>query len=188
MPLERLAQAHADPAGRQLVNILRDQAIDRVPHHVDQLEPRQVPHHPLDRPGIGGKLGVMRARLAAKVCRLGGLEQRGVPAPASRVDRVVAEEVRLLGAAHEEARLPRQLLVQRGRGALHGPDHDEIRSMDHHPDDSPGRENGSLARCRGLDSTTPRSHSLRASAARNNFARTHRSSSAIFAIVDAINL
>ena len=56
MALDRLAQADRDPAGRQLVHVVRDQPIDRMPHHVDQLEPRQVPDHPLDRPGIVGSL------------------------------------------------------------------------------------------------------------------------------------
>src|SRR5262245_57065600 len=53
--------------------------------------------------------------------------------------------------AHEDPRLPSQLLVQRGRGALHGPDDDKIRPMDHHPDDSPD----SLARSLILQPTTP---------------------------------
>ena len=49
------------------MDILRHQPIDRVPHQVDQLESRQVAHHPVDRPRIVGQLGVMRARLAAQV-------------------------------------------------------------------------------------------------------------------------
>src|SRR5262249_20188386 len=87
----------------------------------------------------------MRARLAAELLRAGGPEQRTVPRPAPRVDRVVAEEVRFLGTAHEEARLPPQLLMQRGRGTLHRPDDDEVGSMDHHPDDSPGLRSHSIA-------------------------------------------
>src|SRR6185437_14497232 len=98
----------------------------------------QVAPHALDRPGIGRQLGVVRARFPAEVRRTRRPEQRAVPGPAPRVVLVIAEEVRLLGTAHEEARLPSELLVQRGRGALHGPDDDKIRSMDHHPDDSPG--------------------------------------------------
>jgi hypothetical protein len=51
---------------------------------------------------------------------------------------VVAEEARLLGPAHPEARLLCELLVQRCGGALHGANHDKVRSINHHPDDSPG--------------------------------------------------
>jgi len=138
MTSDRLEYTHLDPAGRHFMDILRYEAIERVAHQVDQLEVRQVPHHALDGPGMGRELGVMSARLTAQVARIGSPEQRGIPGPSSCVDPVVAEEVRLFGAAHEEAPLPRQLLVQRGRGALHGADHDEIRTMDHHPDDSPG--------------------------------------------------
>ena len=84
MSLDRLAQAHRDPAGRHLVDVLRDQPVDRMPHHIDQLEPRQVAHHPLDRPGIGRQLGVMRARLAAQVvdARPAGTASRTSPSPA----------------------------------------------------------------------------------------------------------
>ena len=52
---------------------------------------------------------------------------------------VVAEEVRFLELAHADPRLPRScscnVVV-----AAHGPDHDKVRSMDHHPDDSPGHK------------------------------------------------
>ena len=86
MPLDRLAQADRDPAGRHLMDVLRDQPVDRMPHHVDQLEPRQVAHHPLDRPRIGRKLGVVRARLAAQVRRPG---RRGTASEYQRQPRAI---------------------------------------------------------------------------------------------------
>src|SRR5208337_142736 len=56
----------------------------------------------------------------------GPREKRRVPLDPPGVIRVVAEEVRFLGPAHEQPALTHQLLMQRRRGALHGADDDEI--------------------------------------------------------------
>lgn len=117
-----------------LVDVLRDQAVDRVAHDEDQLHPGQGQPHPLDGPRVGRQLRVVRARLPAEVALAGVAEEGAVPSHPSRVDLVIAEEVGLLGSAHEEARLEGQLLVQRAGGTLHRTDRDEIRQLLHGPE------------------------------------------------------
>src|SRR5512142_129646 len=113
------------------VEVVRDQALDRVAHDVDELDPGKVPSDPGDRVRVGRELGVMRARLAAEGTLVRPLEEPAIPVPAFRVDVVVAEEVRLLGPAHEEPWLAGQLLMERARGAFHRADDDEIRPTTH---------------------------------------------------------
>ncbi len=140
MVLDRVMHVDLDAAGRQFMHVMRHQPVDRVPHHVDQFDLWQVAHHSRHGPRISRELGVMRAGLAKEVGSAGVREKRRIPPPAPRINSVVAKKVRLLGPAHREARLPRELLVQRGGGALHGADHDKVWSMDHHPDDHPASE------------------------------------------------
>ena len=87
----------------------------------------------------GGTTDVI-ARLAAQIVFGGGRKQRRIPPPTPGVHPVVAKKVRFLGPAHQNAWLPRELLVQRGGSTLHGADHDKVWSMDHHPDDHPARD------------------------------------------------
>ena len=73
--IDGLDQARANSTGRQLMDVLRNQPVDRVPHHVNQLDARQVSHHALDGSRKRRELGVMRARFAAKFARASAAEE-----------------------------------------------------------------------------------------------------------------
>ena len=107
----RFIQAAADFAFAPLVHVLRNHAIDRMAHDIDEARLIKAIAHARDGLGIGRQLGVVRAGLAQDVRRLRLVEKARVPIQSAGVLPVIAEKIRLLQLRQKNSRLPRQLLV-----------------------------------------------------------------------------
>ena len=122
---ERLLQRPRLIAAADVVEVVGEDAIDRVADHVDQPRVADQLCHPLGDAGEAGQVCVVRRALAAD--RGGAVEVARVPLGPQLPVQLGDEVVELLRARHRDLGVQVEVVVKARRPALQPADHDQVR-------------------------------------------------------------
>ena len=122
---ERVGEGPVLVAPADVVEVVGEQAVDRVADHVDDSRVGQDGAHPLRDPLEARPVRVVGRGFAAH--GRGWIEVRRVPIAAQLPVELGDEEVELLRAGRRHLWMEREVVVKARRPALEAPDHDQVR-------------------------------------------------------------